>query len=262
MTSANTDDVDDPFIVHYAAKVTDPQEVLMRADFARAEQLRRTAWADHNEERRYLLLRQARETNERWSGREDDLGEAWCYLDHALHDWLSEPGYMRSFCDKAQGVHALADINWRSQQQAREMAGHGAWEPTMPSEAPPGMAPTTRRSQLQARDMTGHGRWPDTTTTSNREGAEPMNNTTHPEHDTESNESATEELSPMQRRGEDQARYIAEHGIARDASGLLTSHHVTRVEERAVGSAAPSPLADYQPGSALDHGTDRDGFQW
>lgn len=96
-------------------------------------------------------------------------------------------------------------------------------------------------------------------------------------------------LSPVSRRSEVQARYIAEHGIERDESGLLTSPYVTRVTDREswdnatewtnaaeinaraqvpVSSAfaaartrelaadhntfaAVSPLADFQPGNAV-----------
>ncbi|MBU3066422.1 hypothetical protein KO481_33485 [Nocardia sp. NEAU-G5] len=54
--------------------------------------------------------------------------------------------------------------------------------------------------------------------------------------------------TPIQLRSELQARYIAEHGIERAENGLLTSHYVTRIEDRDHG---PSPLANYLPGNAL-----------
>jgi hypothetical protein len=69
-------------------------------------------------------------------------------------------------------------------------------------------------------------------------------------------------MSPIERRSEEQARYIAEHGIERDEHGLLTSHYVTRVEDRAATTA--SPLADYRPGNALAAtlaNTERDGVE-
>ncbi|MEV4234054.1 hypothetical protein AB0J47_02625 [Nocardia sp. NPDC049737] len=130
---SRADDLDDPFINQYADKVTDPEEVLMRADFARAEELRRTSVYAETEEQRVLLLSQARGVDARWHGRADDLGEAWCYLDFALHDWKCEPDYMRRFYDQFrhdqdQGVDAISDMEWRSQLQAREMTGHGSWE--------------------------------------------------------------------------------------------------------------------------------------
>ncbi|WP_040698210.1 hypothetical protein, partial [Nocardia vinacea] len=136
----HTDDLDDPFINRYAAKVTNPEEVLMRADFARVEELRRTSVHAETEDQRVLQLSQARGIDTRWSGREDELGQAWCDLNFALHDWKCEPDYMRRFYDQVrhgqgQGVAAMAisDIEWRSQQQAREMTGNGSWEPATES---------------------------------------------------------------------------------------------------------------------------------
>ncbi|MGY4100508.1 hypothetical protein ACW2Q0_13280 [Nocardia sp. R16R-3T] len=129
---SHADDLDDPFINQYATKITDPHEVLMRADFARVEALQRTAWAEP-EEQRYLLLSQARGIDARWSGREDELGQAWWGLNDAVHDWLNEPDYMRRYADRvrddqAHGVAAISDMEWRNQQQAREMTGNGSWE--------------------------------------------------------------------------------------------------------------------------------------
>lgn len=74
--------------------------------------------------------------------------------------------------------------------------------------------------------------------------------------------------TPIERRSEDQARYIATHGIERDESGLLTSHYVTRLHDRPgmdAGGAAPwSPLAAHQrrylSGTALAN-TERDGME-
>ncbi|MFF0529551.1 hypothetical protein ACFYT3_14275 [Nocardia amikacinitolerans] len=70
-----------------------------------------------------------------------------------------------------------------------------------------------------------------------------------------------EEMTPIEGRSEEQARYIAEHGIEHDESGLLTSHYVTRVTDRLYGA---SPLADYQPGNALASAlanSERDGVE-
>ncbi|MBH0777281.1 hypothetical protein [Nocardia bovistercoris] len=67
-------------------------------------------------------------------------------------------------------------------------------------------------------------------------------------------------LSPIHLRSEEQACHIAEHGVERDAYGLLTSHYVTRVENyydtlpgeiTPPATVAPSALADYRPGNAL-----------
>ncbi|MBF6236634.1 hypothetical protein IU474_06020 [Nocardia otitidiscaviarum] len=71
-------------------------------------------------------------------------------------------------------------------------------------------------------------------------------------------------LSEVELRSEEQARYIAEHGIERDEAGQLTSHYVTRVQEREASGGASSALADYRPGSALSAHTtasERDGME-
>ena len=129
----HTDDRNNPFINQYADRVTDPEEVRMRADFARAEEFRRASVHFESEENKRLLLGRAREIDARWRGRDDELGRAWLYLNDALLDWQLEPQFMGEFHDQirrdqAQGVHVLADIDWRSQQQAREMSGNGTWE--------------------------------------------------------------------------------------------------------------------------------------
>ncbi|MFI2473879.1 hypothetical protein [Nocardia xishanensis] len=318
---------------YYARRVPDEREALWRTDYARA----RNRWdrfedSPYPEHPRAIEFRaQARAIQAPWTA-DPEIAPRWAELDEL----------------RARFEHAVPfEEN----------------PPTMPSEAPPGMDPTTWRSHLQARDMTGHGRWSatTTTTTSDHEGAEPMTDTTA-HHITESvteqqmrhdfmqaqsfaarmrdpeqydpadsldyNEYASpwldrrdgwaehwmylsdatirwhedpaaaktalraaldDELTPIQLRSELQARYIAEHGIERDESGLLTSHYVTRVADREswadatewanaadinaqaqvpVSSAfaaartrqlaanhntfAPaSPLADYQPGNAV-----------
>lgn len=72
-------------------------------------------------------------------------------------------------------------------------------------------------------------------------------------------------LSPVQLRSEQQARYIASYGIEHDESGLLTSHYVTRVQDRTDSEAgAPSPLANHRPGNALaahQANSERDGIE-
>ncbi|WP_157119824.1 hypothetical protein [Nocardia xishanensis] len=72
---------------------------------------------------------------------------------------------------------------------------------------------------------------------------------------------AASELQPIDRRSEEQARYVARNGILTDSSGLPTSHYVTRVYDRLYGA---SPLADYQPCNALASAlanSERDGAE-
>lgn len=71
------------------------------------------------------------------------------------------------------------------------------------------------------------------------------------------------ELTPVQLRSEEQARYIAGHDFARDESGLLTSHYGTRLFDRSPEGSAPSPLANYRPGHAVTNAlnTERNGIE-
>lgn len=73
-------------------------------------------------------------------------------------------------------------------------------------------------------------------------------------------------LSPVQLRSEEQARYLAEHGIERDErSNLVTGRYVERVQARedAERGLPDSALADYQPGNALatDWANERKGMR-
>ncbi|MCX4094829.1 hypothetical protein [Nocardia sp. alder85J] len=300
LARAGLDRIDAAIADYHAARVPDPQEALWRTDYTRA----RMRW-DLAEDRPYpghpdavWLRERASEIQARWAT-DPVVAPRWAELHH-----LNFSPY---------------DVQ-------------GAELPSMPGEAPPGMDPVTWRSQLQARDLAGHARWPETTTTINREGTEPVNDTTRAAdganpHETESEtETWTEQqmradymqaqpyrpddpaaydpadsvdyaeymnrwangdqkwsdqwfylgdpdsaaaidrnfLSPVQQRSEDQARYIAEHGIERDETGRLTSHYVTRVEDRRdAEQAMPSQVADYRPGNAVAQrlaNTERDGI--
>ncbi|MFD0362662.1 hypothetical protein ACFQZZ_14555 [Nocardia sp. GCM10030253] len=83
-------------------------------------------------------------------------------------------------------------------------------------------------------------------------------------------------LSPIRQRSEEQARYLAEHGIERDEAGLLTSHYVTRVEDRAesgtvedlthrpVGTAITfiAPDGGWNGGWHAGHDSDAQAAEW
>ncbi|WP_433598857.1 hypothetical protein ACQPXH_24595 [Nocardia sp. CA-135953] len=66
-------------------------------------------------------------------------------------------------------------------------------------------------------------------------------------------------LSAIEARSEDQARYIAEHGIERDDWGLLTSHYVTRVDERSASASDDRliPMTDPQYYSTAESDEER-----
>ncbi|MFE3052688.1 hypothetical protein [Nocardia sp. NPDC059239] len=194
-------------------------------------------------------------------------------------------------------------VTWRGQAQARDLTGHGRWpditttsnredtEPmndiTHPQQAPRAIVTETEQ-QMRADFMHAWG------SHNNSWDYDPADDIAYMEYagpwltderwvgewvhledatlrwsevsdiDAEIEKFDTAELSPIRRRSEEQARYIAEHGIERDEHGLLSSHYVTRVEERAEsGVGTPSPLADYKPGNALAAhlaNSERDGF--
>ncbi|WP_280432244.1 hypothetical protein [Nocardia brasiliensis] len=125
-------DLDDPYIARYAGKVEDPNEMVLRADFARAEAMQSDAWKADSEEGRHCRFLEVQRIRNRWRDRDDEFGEAWWYLNDAYHDWLQDPQFMGELhdqirTDQAQGWHGLTDVQWRSQLQARELTGHGEW---------------------------------------------------------------------------------------------------------------------------------------
>ncbi|PXX52271.1 hypothetical protein DFR70_1333 [Nocardia tenerifensis] len=123
----------DDFIARYIDKVEDPIEVLMRADFARMQHLRDTARGVGELAEFTQLTDQADEIDQRWSDPHIGDREAWMYLAQAHEDWRSAPQIMDRMCgqmqlDQANGWRLLATAaEWRSQLQARELTGHGAW---------------------------------------------------------------------------------------------------------------------------------------
>lgn len=152
----SSNDLDDLYINRYAGRVENPQEVLMRADFDRTQDLITTAFhaefhaeSDQDAER---IFDQVDEIRNRWTDRDDELGAAYRYLQDAHSDWKSAPDTMRRMheqitADRAQGFHAISDIDWRSQQHARELTGHGAWvvEPRSIEQARQQLAAVERR---------------------------------------------------------------------------------------------------------------------
>ncbi|MEV0765168.1 hypothetical protein [Nocardia sp. NPDC050435] len=122
---------DNPFLAHYATKVVYGNEVMMRADFARSQELRgsvaRAASCDDYDR----IITAAEAIERRW--REHEVyGQAWQYLTDTHTDWVRDPEVMDRFhtgivIDRARGVDPLTPMQWRSQLQAREMTGNGYW---------------------------------------------------------------------------------------------------------------------------------------
>ncbi|MGY1948925.1 hypothetical protein [Nocardia asiatica] len=127
----SSNDLDDLYINRYAGRVEDPTEVLMRADFDRAKDLSETAFHASGDDMDRIFDK-VEEITDRWTSRDDELGAAYRYLQDAHSDWKSAPDTMRRMCeqiaaDRAGGFHAISEMDWRSQQHARELTGHGAW---------------------------------------------------------------------------------------------------------------------------------------
>ncbi|PXX52270.1 hypothetical protein DFR70_1332 [Nocardia tenerifensis] len=126
-------DLDDPFIARYATKVPDEREVLMRADFARMHDVLANMDKLEVGDEFDRLVGQADEIDLRWLDADTaDERAAWAYLSDAHDDWKSAPATMARFHDqighdRAGGWDPLTPMEWRSQLQARELTGHGAW---------------------------------------------------------------------------------------------------------------------------------------
>ncbi|MGW4329686.1 hypothetical protein ACWEKR_27800 [Nocardia sp. NPDC004573] len=128
----SSNDLDDLYINRYAGRVEDPTEVLMRADFDRAKDLHDTAVHAETMDQMDVISGRANAISERWLDRGDEYGDAWRYLEDAHGDWKWAPDTMRRMheqiaVDQAQGFLPISEIDWRSQQHARELTGHGAW---------------------------------------------------------------------------------------------------------------------------------------
>ncbi|WP_280351718.1 hypothetical protein [Nocardia abscessus] len=124
----------------------------MRADFDRAKDLRDTAVHAETMDQMDAICDRANTISERWLDRGDEYGDAWRYLEDAHGDWRSAPDTMRRMheqiaADQAEGFLPISEIDWRSQQHARELAGHGAWvvEPRSIEQARQQLAAAERR---------------------------------------------------------------------------------------------------------------------
>ncbi|MFD3637574.1 hypothetical protein, partial [Streptomyces sp. NPDC058664] len=155
----STDDLDDPFIARYADRVVYEDEVLWRADFARAMD-----YYDRGFDEDARLLPQARAIEARWSS-DLEVGPHWRELTEMHDAWIQAPEAMK---------------------RAHEVLMPGGSQP-------PGMSDTRWSSHMQAREMTGHGAWPGfepTYSTDVSERHEPMTNTT--DHADQADEFTTE----------------------------------------------------------------------
>ncbi|UGT71559.1 hypothetical protein LTT66_16270 [Nocardia gipuzkoensis] len=128
----SSNELDDLYVNRYAGRVENPEEVLMRADFDRAKDLYDTAVHAETMDQMDLICDQANAIGQRWLDRGEEFGDAWRYLEDAHSDWKSAPDTMRRLheqiaADRAEGFLAISEIDWRSQQHARELTGNGRW---------------------------------------------------------------------------------------------------------------------------------------
>ncbi|MEV6659465.1 hypothetical protein [Nocardia fluminea] len=141
----STDDLDDPFIARYAARIDDETEVLWRADFARLT-------ADPR-----LPELQAAEIRARWAT-DAEVGPRWRELDEIHDAWTFAPEAMRRAHEVTMpgGLRPpdMDSTRWSSHMQAREIANEGYWpgfEPTYStdsSERHEPMTDTTDRAHV------------------------------------------------------------------------------------------------------------------
>ncbi|WP_329405981.1 hypothetical protein OG563_30515 [Nocardia vinacea] len=115
---------------YYNERGAVPMEDSMRADFTRAYQLRKTAGYAETATDREILLGRADAIAYRWTS--TGVEGHWRRLQYTVDSWERSPHRMSEQYDRIADAErvsgaVMAPINWRHQQQARELTGHGAW---------------------------------------------------------------------------------------------------------------------------------------
>lgn len=121
---------------YYAARgAGDRDEQQMRADYMRAVRLRDEGMRSEEPAEFENLFALADALRDRWRDHESPVvRENWEYLTDAASDWRRTPGAMEQLyeqvsLDRVDGyTTGMSPAQWRSQRQAREMAGHGQWK--------------------------------------------------------------------------------------------------------------------------------------
>lgn len=120
---------------YYAARgATDPVEQQMRADAAREDRLMKESRAAETLDELDKCSDSAKEIRSRWVKHDSHtVRQNWGYLADARADWRSSPATMERFHDRILDDRvnghssAMSPVQWRSQQQAREMSDRGQW---------------------------------------------------------------------------------------------------------------------------------------
>jgi hypothetical protein len=130
----SAEDLDDAVIDYYSTRVPDPQEVLWRADYTRAHALRSQAEDALHPYYAQQLRAQADAIQQRYDA-DPAVAARWSELSE-IHTALPErESSQAEFPDLVVSVRpaGMDGVSWRSQLQARDIAGHGRWPDTVRS---------------------------------------------------------------------------------------------------------------------------------
>ncbi|WP_067652915.1 hypothetical protein [Nocardia harenae] len=152
----------DRYLYRYADRVADDQEVLMRADYDRVQDLHAESrlvgtLTEHNR-----LAESAEAIETHWTGRGNDMSRAWRDLDNARSQWQTHPEMSRWDLDRYETAHArggsgrFTAMQRRNQLHAREITGHGEWTVDAPS-TDPGRAPKSALASHRSRNALAIG---------------------------------------------------------------------------------------------------------
>lgn len=128
----------DVYLYRYADRVENDQEVLMRADYDRAQDLDARSFRP-SAEGSSALRAAAMEIETSWTGRGDDMAQAWRDLDETRMQWQSYPKQAQQALTEHEAAHArgesgqMTGMQWRNQLHARQLTGHGEWVVDEPS---------------------------------------------------------------------------------------------------------------------------------
>lgn len=123
----------DPTHEEYYIGRAPAEERALRADFALAHRIEQEAISAESDDDAARLVAQVDRIHERWNQHADPkVREQWTYLSDAADDWRRSPClladlYAETAVNRVRGFDAISPSQWRSQQQARELTGHGQW---------------------------------------------------------------------------------------------------------------------------------------
>ncbi|MFC8048120.1 hypothetical protein [Nocardia sp. NPDC057353] len=120
----------DVYLYRYADRVPGDEEVLMRADYDRVQDFR--AWTQGRTRPSWGVDRAAG-IEAQWTGRGDELSEAWRHLDGVRLCWEQYPAQSQLALTEHEARAARGEsgrftgMQWRNQLHARALTGNGKW---------------------------------------------------------------------------------------------------------------------------------------